>query len=87
VIWPVGVKSNVTTATDGKLYVASLAPGQQLRAEYVTDGYDTSVTRVVKDSSGTVLHNDTWKSHYVKVNGVLQIGGSPPPSTTPLTLT
>src|SRR5450830_1025166 len=83
VIWPVGVKSNVTTATDGKLYVASLAPGQQLRSEYVTDGYDTSVTRVVKDSSGTVLHNDTWKSHYVKVNGVLQIGGSPPPSTTP----
>jgi vancomycin resistance protein YoaR len=83
VIWPVGVKSNVTAATDGKLYVASLAPGQQLRAEYVTDGYDTSVTRVVKDASGTVLHNDTWKSHYVKVNGVLQIGGSPPPSTTP----
>jgi hypothetical protein len=83
VIWPVGVKSNVTTATDGKLYVASLAPGQTLRAEYVTDGYDTSVTRVVKDASGTVLWNDTWKSHYVKVNGVLQIGGSPPPSTTP----
>jgi vancomycin resistance protein YoaR len=83
VIWPIGVKSNVTTATDGKLYVGSLAPGQQLRAEYVTDGYDTSVTRVVKDSSGAVLHNDTWKSHYVKVNGVLQIGGSPPPSTTP----
>jgi vancomycin resistance protein YoaR len=83
VIWPVGVKSNMTTATDGKLYVGSLAPGQQLRAEYVTDGYDTSVTRVVKDASGTVLHNDTWKSHYVKVNGVLQIGGSPPPSTTP----
>src|SRR5450759_4585416 len=83
VIWPVGVKSNVTTATDGKLYVRSLAPGQQLRAEYVTAGYDTSVTRVVKDSSGAVLHNDTWKSPYVKVNGVLQIGGSPPPSTTP----
>jgi vancomycin resistance protein YoaR len=83
VVWPVGVKSNVTTATDGKLYVGSLAPGQTLRSEYVTDGYDTSVTRVVTDSTGTVLHNDTWKSHYVKVNGVLQIGGSPPPSTTP----
>ncbi|HEX7431651.1 MAG TPA: VanW family protein, partial [Candidatus Limnocylindrales bacterium] len=83
VIWPVGVPSNVTTATDGKLYVGSLAPGQQLRAEYVTDGYDTSVTRVVKDASGAIIHNDTWNSHYVKVNGVLQIGGSPPPSTTP----
>ena len=79
VIWPVGVKSNMTTATDGKLYVGSLAPGQQLRAEYVTDGYDTSVNRVVKDASGAVIHNDTWKSHYVKVNGVLQIGITPPP--------
>ncbi|HEX7497932.1 MAG TPA: VanW family protein [Candidatus Limnocylindrales bacterium] len=81
--WPTGIKSNLSTATDGKLYVASLKPGQTLRSEYVTDGYDTSVTRVVKDASGAILHNDTWKSHYVKVNGVLQIGGSPPPSTTP----
>ena len=83
VSWPVGVKANLAAATDGKLYVASLKPGQTLRSEYVTDGYDTSVTRVVKDASGAILHNDTWNSHYVKVNGVLQIGGSPPPSTTP----
>jgi vancomycin resistance protein YoaR len=83
VTWPVGVKANLAAATDGKLYVASLKPGQTLRSEYVTDGYDTVVNRVVKDASGAILHNDTWKSHYVKVNGVLQIGGSPPPSTTP----
>jgi vancomycin resistance protein YoaR len=79
VIWPVGVKSNLTTATDGKQYVSSLAPGQMLRSEYVTDGYDTSVNRIVKDASGAVIHDDTWKSHYVKVNGVLQIGITPPP--------
>jgi vancomycin resistance protein YoaR len=83
VSWPVGVKANLAAATDGKLYVASLKPGQTLRSEYVTDGYDTVVNRVVKDASGAILHNDTWNSHYVKVNGVLQIGGSPPPSTTP----
>jgi vancomycin resistance protein YoaR len=79
VIWPVGVKGNLVTATDGKLYVGSLAPGQTLRSEYVTDGYDTSVNRIVKDASGAVIHDDTWKSHYVKVNGVLQIGVTPPP--------
>jgi hypothetical protein len=80
VTWPAGVKGNVAAATDGKQYVGSLKPGQTLRAEYVTDGYDTTVNRVVKDQSGAVLHNDTWKSHYTKVNGVLQIGGTPPPS-------
>ena len=79
VIWPVGVKSNLTTATDGTLYVGNLKPGQTLRSEYVTDGYDTSVNRIVKDASGAVIHNDTWKSRYVKVNGVLQIGITPPP--------
>jgi vancomycin resistance protein YoaR len=78
--WSGGGKSNPTTATDGQLYVSTLKPGVTYRAEYVTDGFDTSVTRVVKDASGSVLHTDTWKSHYVKVNGVLQIGGSPPPS-------
>ncbi len=80
VIWPVGVKGNLVTATDGKLYVGSLKPGQTLRSEYVTDGYDTSVNRIVKDASGAVLHDDTWKSHYVKVNGVLQIGVTPSPA-------
>jgi len=83
VTWPVGVVVNRASATDGKLYVSSLAPGQQLRAEYVTDGYDTSVTRVVKNASGAVIHDDTWKSHYVKVNGVLQIGITPSPTAPP----
>ena len=77
------VKSNVATATDGKQYVSTLAPGQQNRAEYPTDGFDTSATRTVTDSTGKVIHTDTWKSHYTRVDGVMQIGGSPPPSETP----
>jgi vancomycin resistance protein YoaR len=78
------VKANIATATDGKQYgVSTLKPGQQNRAEYPTDGFDTSATRTVKDSSGNVIHTDTWKSHYTKVDGILQIGGSAPPSQTP----
>jgi vancomycin resistance protein YoaR len=78
------VKANIATATDGKQYgVSTLKPGQQNRAEYPTDGFDTSATRTVKDSSGNVIHTDTWKSHYTKVDGILQIGGSAPPSETP----
>jgi vancomycin resistance protein YoaR len=78
------VKTNIATATDGKQYgVSTLKPGQQNRAEYPTDGFDTSATRTVKDSSGNVIHTDTWKSHYTKVDGILQIGGSAPPSQTP----
>ncbi len=77
------VKSNIATATDGKQYVSTLKPGQQNCAEYPTDGFDTSATRIVTDGTGTVIHNDTWKSHYTKVDGILQIGGSPPPSETP----
>ena len=44
------------------------------RTETPTDGKDVWVTRTVKDSSGRVIHVDRWYSHYVRVDGVLQIG-------------
>jgi VanW like protein len=76
-----GVKTNEVKATDNApQYVKTLKPGQTYRAEYATDGFDTQVTRVVKDADGNVLHMNTWQSHYSMVNGQLQIGGSPPPS-------
>jgi hypothetical protein len=82
-VWTGGAQANLITATDGKLYVSTLAPGKTYRAEFPTEGFDTSVTRTVTDASGNVLHTNTWKSHYIKVDGVLQIGGTPPPSQTP----
>lgn len=80
-----GAQKNVVKATDGTAYVgtASLKPGQNYRAEYPTDGFDTTVTRVVTDAAGDVLHKDTFNSHYTKVDGLLQIGGTPPPSGSP----
>jgi hypothetical protein len=82
-------KANVVRAVDRKVYVTTLRPGQQNRAEYPTAGFDTSRTRTVTDSTGKVIHRDTWKSRYKKVDGLLQIGRStatappatPPPST------
>ena len=69
------------TASDTTKYVSSIAPGKTYRAEYPTNGFDTVVTRVVKDANGTVLHNDVYNSHYVKVDGLLQIGTTPPPAS------
>lgn len=79
-----GIKTNVVKATDGTQYVPSLPAGRKTyRAEYPTDGYNTVVTRTVVDGSGTVIHKDTWVSKYTKVDGLLQIAGTPPPSVTP----
>ena len=76
-------KANIVQPGDSTVYVTTLKPGQQNRAEYPTIGFSTSRTRTVTDSSGKVIHTDTWNSNYTKVDGILQIGGSAPPSETP----
>ena len=76
-------KDNVVKSSDHTVYVTSLAPGVQNRAEYPTDGYDTSRTRIVTDSTGKVIHHDVWKSHYTKVDGLLEIGAAKKPAATP----
>ena len=79
VAWTGGGMGNVVHAVENPpVYTNKLAPGQTARAEYATNGFDTGVTRVVTNSSGTAIHNDAWYSHYVVVNGQLQIGGAPP---------
>jgi vancomycin resistance protein YoaR len=79
-------KANVVKASDHTVYVTSLKPGQQNRAEYPTAGFDTSRTRTVTDADGKVIHLDTWVSHYVKVDGLLEIGAplsTPTPTPAP----
>jgi vancomycin resistance protein YoaR len=68
--------ANVRHAVDTVVYTAELKRGQKKRTETPTDGKDVWVTRTVKDSGGHVLHVDRWFSHYVRVDGVLQIGTS-----------
>jgi vancomycin resistance protein YoaR len=84
VTWTGGGKANIVVAGENAPeYVTTLPPGETNRTEYATDGFATSVTRVVTDSSGTVIHNDTWGSSYTAVNGQLQIGVAPAPAPTP----
>ena len=78
-------KANVIPATSSTQFTTKLAPGQWGWQETASDGYDTSRTRTVTDASGNVIHNDTWTSHYIKVDGLKLIGVSatPGPVSTP----
>jgi vancomycin resistance protein YoaR len=64
-------------------YVTTLKPGKTYAAEVATNGFNTSVTRTVKDATGKIIHQDNWKSQYTAVNGQLQIGATPIPTPTP----
>jgi vancomycin resistance protein YoaR len=84
VTWTGGFRDEVSRATmNPPKYVnnPSLKPGQTEWNEYPTDGFKTSVSRIVTDSTGAVLHNDTWQSVYVAVNGQVWIGGGAPSPT------
>jgi hypothetical protein len=85
------VITNLKQATDIMEYADTdpdgnpLLPGQQLRIEYPTNGFWSTVIRTVRDSSGTIVHQDTIFSKYVVVTGVTLIGRSetdPPEGTT-----
>jgi vancomycin resistance protein YoaR len=66
--------TNVRRAIDTSVKTTALKAGQRKRTETPTDGKDVVVSRIVRDASGKVIHSDTWRSHYVRVDGVVQIG-------------
>jgi hypothetical protein len=35
---------------------------------------DIAVSRVVRNAKGNVIHAETWRTHYVLWNGLIQIG-------------
>jgi vancomycin resistance protein YoaR len=76
-------KANVVKSTDSTIYTTAIPVGTSNRAEYPTDGFDTSRTRTVTDADGKVIHEDTWKSHYIKVDGILEIGVASTPAPKP----
>jgi len=67
-------KRNYRRAFDTVVYSSYLRPGVRRRIESPTDGFDVSVTRIVRDRSGNVIRRDVFSSHYARVNGVLAIG-------------
>jgi hypothetical protein len=66
--------SNVQKATTRTVEVTTLPRGVREQTEYPSDGMDTTVTRVVRSASGRVLHSDTWRSHYVRWDGRIEVG-------------
>ncbi|HEY7025953.1 MAG TPA: VanW family protein [Candidatus Limnocylindrales bacterium] len=76
--------TNAQTAQTYYEYTDSLPAGQKSLQEFTVDGFDSSVTRTVKDASGNVIHTDTWVSHYKTINGLILVGryaGDPPSGT------
>ena len=84
VTWSGGGMADIVKAVENPPeYTSSLPAGTTARAEFLTNGFKTSVTRIVTDASGKVIHDDTWGSSYAAVNGQLLIGGAPPKPQTP----
>jgi len=70
-------KKDLVHAKDSTQYTTSLKPGVWGRVELPRDGFDTSVTRIVTDANGKVIHKDRWTSKYVKVDGLKLVGKAP----------
>jgi vancomycin resistance protein YoaR len=65
---------NRVKATDGIQYTSTLPTGSRERIEYPADAFDVWVTRTVRDGSGRVIHQETFFSHYGRVNGIVLVG-------------
>jgi vancomycin resistance protein YoaR len=66
--------SNVRKATTRISYTTTLRKGVRKQTEYPANGMDVSVTRVVRDSGGRIIHRETYRTHYQLWIGVIQVG-------------
>ncbi len=73
VTFATSAKRNYLNAGSSTQRTTSLPAGTVRVVEYATDGFDITVTRTVREGS-TVLHRNTWFSHYAKVDGLTLIG-------------
>ena len=78
------VITNAQTANTYYQYTDSLPPGKTQLVEFTVNGFDSVVVRTVKDVSGNIIHQDTFKSNYKTINGLIMVGRVPgdPPSGT-----
>lgn len=68
---------NVVPATTIIQPTTSLPPGTRQQLEWPTAGMDVWVTRTVRDATGRVIHQETYYSHYTRVNGLILVGVAP----------
>ncbi len=68
------VIENAQTANTYYQYTDTLAAGQKSLVEFTVNGFDSTVVRTVKDASGNVIHQDTFKSNYKTIDGLILVG-------------
>jgi vancomycin resistance protein YoaR len=65
---------NVRQATTNTVYVNTLKPGVREQTEYPANGMDVTVSRVVRNGNGKVIHRDSYVSPYQLWNGRIEVG-------------
>ncbi|CAN5795842.1 VanW family protein [soil metagenome] len=78
------VVTNEREAGNFYVFTDTLSPRQTERAEYPADGFSSVVVRTVRDAAGNIIHQDTIRSGYRKVDGIVLVGrlpGDPPAGT------
>ena len=68
------VVSNMRKATTETKRVTTLPTGVRKQTEYASNGMDVSVTRIVRDRDGHVIHRETFHSHYKLWTGLILVG-------------
>lgn len=53
---------------------SALPDGARRLIEYTIDGFDAAVTRTVRNGDGAVIRQETTRSHYNRVDGIIYIG-------------
>ena len=66
--------ANVREATTNTVTVSTLPHGVREQTEYPSNGMDVSVTRIVRNAKGRVIHSNTYRTHYVLWNGRIEVG-------------
>ena len=59
------------------VYTDSLPAGVTEQVEFKATGFESTVIRTVRDANGTLLHEDTFYSDYIKVDGIYRVGRYP----------
>jgi vancomycin resistance protein YoaR len=63
-----------TRATTTMVPTSALPQGRQQQVEYPDDGFNSSVTRTVRDAAGAIVHQETYYSHYATMTGLIYVG-------------
>ena len=66
--------ANVRRASTNVVTVSTLPRGVREQTEYPSNGMDVSVSRVVRNASGRVIHSETYRSNYALWNGRIEVG-------------